>query len=770
MSGSGKAVSVRLSVEGADQVRAALVRLGEDGKAALAKLNFDTSSGGPKLFQSALEEATAQANGMAGALGPLGSILGNVGGAYLAAAAGAGTFIALIKQSVEAADQEEQAQARIGAVLRATGAASGQTTASIEDMASRVSASTLQTRQDVENAAATLATFRNIGPAAFERTIQAAADMAAVFGGTLQENVMRLGVALDNPIDGMNRLRRAGLDLSPTQKELITNLQQTGNIAGAQSALLDDLAQRIGGAGAAQHTGLTGAAHDAGNAWHDFLVELNNTTGASKIAMGAIDAIAFGLQHLGGLNPSAMGLDKQNPHVNDKPPAPHLQPYKVSSEENAAAMGPAIQAAEQQEDLGNALDQSIKNLVQEGKAVGERQRFIDQKLQEIAKANQTTVDQLQREFPQKVQSIVSAAGKDFDASHADQTFNKQLDAADKYFSALQKDVDTQLKSFATLTAGQANAFTTMRSAQDALLVHQLEGQTGYFDAVKRQNDDWLADRLAAIDAEEAKAQTQLDAQAAQYQKDGVAFAQYEAQKSLIAKTAADQRAAVEAQAGSKNVDLQRAQQGPLFPEIQKGSEDLNQSLKGVAADGLNDIQNGFLNVIEGSKNVGKAFRDMAAEIVADLAKMVLEKQVIAPLASMLNGSIGGTGGSGGAASFFASIFGSAKGNAFNQGHVMAFADGGIVSAPTMVPMALMGEAGPEAILPLSRGSDGKLGLSSPGGGGPVHNHFSPTIVIGSGGNDDQIAALRSELNKQQRDFFSNSINAYAQARSRRIVK
>jgi hypothetical protein len=764
MSGSGKGVSVRLSVENTEQVRAALVRLGADGEAALKRLNFDTStSSGAKLFESTLEEVTAQANGMAGALGPLGSILTGVGGAYLAAGAAVGVFAALIKKSVEAADEEEEAQARIAGVLRATGAASGQTTASIEDMASRVSASTLQTRQDVENAAATLATFRNVGPAAFERTIQAAADMAAVFGGTLQENVMRLGVALDNPIDGMNRLRRAGLDLSPTQKELITNLQETGNIAGAQAALLDDLAQRIGGAGAAQHTGLTGAAHDAGNAWHDFLVELNNTSGASKIAMGAIDGIAFGLEHLRGLNPGAMGLDKQNPHVNDKPQAPHLQPYKVSSEENAAAMGPAIQAAEQQEDLGNALDQSIKNLIQEGSAVGERQRFIDQKLQEIAKANQTTVQQLQTEFPQKVQSIISAAGKDFDASHADQTFNKQLDAADKYFSALQKDVDTQLKSFATLTAGQANAFTTMRSAQDALLVHQLEGQTGYFDAVKRQNDDWLADRLAAIDAEEAKAQTQLDAQAAQYQKDGVAFAQYEAQKSLIAKTAADQRAAVEAQAGSKNVDLQRAQQGPLFPDIQKGSQDLNQSLKGVAADGLNDLQNGFLNVIEGSKNVGKAFRDMAAEIVADLAKMVFEKQVIAPLANLLNGWIDGPGGSGGGIA-------SANGNVFDQGHVMAFATGGIVGAPTMVPMALMGEAGPEAILPLSRGSDGKLGLSSPGGGGAVHNHFSPTININGQASDDQVMALRGEIRTMQRDFFSNSVNAYAQARSRRIVK
>ncbi|HEY4202310.1 MAG TPA: hypothetical protein VGM83_17290 [Devosiaceae bacterium] len=57
------------------------------------------------------------------------------------------------------------------------------------------------------------------------------------------------------------------------------------------------------------------------------------------------------------------------------------------------------------------------------------------------------------------------------------------------------------------------------------------------------------------------------------------------------------------------------------------------------------------------------------------------------------------------------MLGFAKGAAF-QGGVQAFAAGGIVSRPTMFPMAngadLMGEAGPEAIMPLRRGSDGRL--------------------------------------------------------------
>ncbi len=61
----------------------------------------------------------------------------------------------------------------------------------------------------------------------------------------------------------------------------------------------------------------------------------------------------------------------------------------------------------------------------------------------------------------------------------------------------------------------------------------------------------------------------------------------------------------------------------------------------------------------------------------------------------------------------------ANGAAFSQGRVMPFAKGGVVSSPTNFAMrggtGLMGEAGPEAILPLARGADGRLGVQAGGG-------------------------------------------------------
>lgn len=90
----------------------------------------------------------------------------------------------------------------------------------------------------------------------------------------------------------------------------------------------------------------------------------------------------------------------------------------------------------------------------------------------------------------------------------------------------------------------------------------------------------------------------------------------------------------------------------------------------------------------------------------------------------------------------------ANGAGFSQGRVMPFANGGIVSSPTSFPMrggrGLMGEAGPEAIMPLARGADGKLGVRGAGGGATtvVMNITTPDVQ-GFQRSQGQIAAQMS---------------------------
>lgn len=95
------------------------------------------------------------------------------------------------------------------------------------------------------------------------------------------------------------------------------------------------------------------------------------------------------------------------------------------------------------------------------------------------------------------------------------------------------------------------------------------------------------------------------------------------------------------------------------------------------------------------------------------------------------------------------VFANAKGGAFTNT---------VATGPTLAPMALFGEAGPEAIMPLSRGSDGSLGVVALGGGqsGTTSNQ---QVVIQQSINvaDGQAGASGAGMNSQ------NLANAYASA-------
>ena len=143
--------------------------------------------------------------------------------------------------------------------------------------------------------------------------------------------------------------------------------------------------------------------------------------------------------------------------------------------------------------------------------------------------------------------------------------------------------------------------------------------------------------------------------------------------------------------------------------------------------------NSFRSVIDGSattqealasffKNIGNFFLDMAAQIIQKMIVMFILNKVV----GLLPGMSGGGGGGGDIFSDIASRGGlrMADGGAFAKNKIIPYAKGGIVNKPTMFAYAdggagrfgIMGEAGPEAILPLRRGPGGKLGVESSGGG------------------------------------------------------
>ena len=129
---------------------------------------------------------------------------------------------------------------------------------------------------------------------------------------------------------------------------------------------------------------------------------------------------------------------------------------------------------------------------------------------------------------------------------------------------------------------------------------------------------------------------------------------------------------------------------------------------------------GFTAMVEGTMTVKDAFKNMAREIIKQLWEIFVVQQIV----GMFTGTSPAVGNMMKGWGLTA-----ANGAALSGGNVIPFASGGVVGSPTMFGMSggrtgLMGEAGPEAIMPLKRGSDGKLGVQSSGGGQSIVIHQS----------------------------------------------
>ena len=149
------------------------------------------------------------------------------------------------------------------------------------------------------------------------------------------------------------------------------------------------------------------------------------------------------------------------------------------------------------------------------------------------------------------------------------------------------------------------------------------------------------------------------------------------------------------------------------------------------------LRRAFDNVaLDGGKlsDALKGLADTMSQTVYNVALKPVQSAVGGALAQGLNNLLSG-------------ILPFEKGGAFSQGRVIPFAKGGVVSSATNFPMrgttGLMGEAGPEAIMPLTRGADGKLGVQASGHGGrpvTVVMNISTPDVSGFQRSQAQIAA------------------------------
>ncbi|MBU5643970.1 phage tail tape measure protein [Pluralibacter sp. S54_ASV_43] len=145
-------------------------------------------------------------------------------------------------------------------------------------------------------------------------------------------------------------------------------------------------------------------------------------------------------------------------------------------------------------------------------------------------------------------------------------------------------------------------------------------------------------------------------------------------------------------------------------------------------------------------------------MLVDSLRSASNSGLFGSLGSMFGGSAGGSTPSGAYNSAASGLQLNAKGGAYASASLSAYSNS-IVSTPTYFAFAkgagLMGEAGPEAIMPLTRSADGSLGVRMVGtqsqGGGKIEQHITNHFTINGNGDAALKRAMEEAAAKGTRD-------------------
>ena len=175
----------------------------------------------------------------------------------------------------------------------------------------------------------------------------------------------------------------------------------------------------------------------------------------------------------------------------------------------------------------------------------------------------------------------------------------------------------------------------------------------------------------------------------------------------------------------------------ILDKYRDSVKDVNQQVANSFVSTFKKLEDALVQFVQtGTLN----FKKLAQSIIADIIRIQIRANIIAPLTGGLSNlfrpkpSLGSTSfrtDLGGAltsfgdfnpstTSFIKNPFKNANGNVFAKNKIVPYKLGGIIDSPRIFPMengiGLMGEAGPESVMPLKRGKDGKLGVIAHGGG------------------------------------------------------
>jgi phage-related minor tail protein len=666
-----------------------------------------------------------------------------------------------IRNSIEA----ERVETQLNAVLKSTRHAAGLTAIELKNMASEMQMLTAFGDEEVLSMQNLLLTFKNIKGDEFKRATMAVLDLSTAMGQDLKSSAIQVGKALNDPKIGLTALQRVGITFSDSQKKLIKDLTETGRVAEAQRIIFKELESQFGGSAKAATNNLGGAIQQLKNKFGD-LFEINATgefgemTTAVKELTIALDTQAvkdfaqeIGKLIAGGITKATEGLQLMAENVDTlKTAFGGLMAMKVGSwfgGLHGALIGGASYV------LGKGAYDFIKKDQEQAKIA---MKYIGG-YSMTSSAGESYGDMFAAEkaalLGEKIKAPVvptaigggTATGKSGGKTAAEEALEriklKAQEAGIEIAAALSR-LDAQNAAMQeakdAATEGVSKYYESLRwENQQGLL-----GDTEYLDALKRQFSELGTElETLGIDIQNVSnwsepmrqvfseiqsvagglATDTMDLLQKQFESGTMTNAQYlsalEAIKTKFAEYPAVVKMAQEA-IDAFNLSAQ-ASLPTVAGQVQSAWEDMNMAI----AQAPSAIGDAFVSAIRGAENLGDAMRNLLQDIGAVIAKALIMKYIVGPIMGFADGGIVGSVGTPASAVGLdnwvgaKSIFG--RGGVFNSGQLTAFASGGIVNKPTLFPFAsgigLMGERGPEAIMPLKRTSSGDLGVQAEGGGG-----------------------------------------------------
>jgi len=156
------------------------------------------------------------------------------------------TAIRIIKSLTNAYFEQERAEVLLANRIRSTAAAAGYAASELKLMASELQKITIHGDEAIMPMMSMLLTFTELNREIFPQATMAVLNLSEELGGLKTASVM-VGKALNDPAIGLTALQRVGIRLRDSQRDIINDLMEMNDVAGAQKVLLAELEVQYGG-------------------------------------------------------------------------------------------------------------------------------------------------------------------------------------------------------------------------------------------------------------------------------------------------------------------------------------------------------------------------------------------------------------------------------------------------------------------------------------------------------------------------------------------